>query len=137
MCAQKMSCFDAAIKLLSKRDYSVKEMAGKLKEKSYEGHTIAETIDRLEGKGWLDDEKFALNKTRYRAEISKWGAQRIRQELMQKGIASSLIDKALAEIKEPADPSYDQPHDFQESATQLLERRFGLLEQTESPTEFE
>ena len=121
---QKLSCFDAALKMLSRRGYAVKEIAGKLKEKGYPSYEIAEVIDRLLDKNWLNDEKFAVDRVRYRAEFSKWGKAKIQQELKQKGVEERYITQALSFLVDPEE-KFDGVHDFQETATGLLQRRFG------------
>lgn len=125
---QKPSCRDAALKMLGRRAYAVKEMAGKLKDKQYPGIEIARTIDEFLEQGWLDDAKFAKSRARERAEFSKWGRRRIEQDLKQRGLAEEHISAAMSVLEFPDDPKWETAHDFQETATDLLNRRFGALE---------
>ncbi len=123
----KLSCFDAALKLLARRGYAVKEIAGKLKDKGYKGFDIYEAIERLEEKGWLNDTTFSRSRARYRAEVSRWGKARIVQELKQRGVEADLINKAVELLVNSENPDYDIPHDFKETAVELISRRFGVL----------
>jgi regulatory protein len=120
---------------LGRRDYALKELAGKLKEKGYPGYDIARTIDQLEEENLLNDARFAHSRARYRATVSKWGAARIRQELGHKGVAKGLIQEAVTALAEPAHHDFDESHDFQETATVLLRRRFGLWQQEAAPSD--
>jgi regulatory protein len=120
---------------LGRRDYALKELAGKLKDKGYPGYEIAQTVDQLEQENLLNDERFARSRARYRATASKWGAVRIRQELKKRGVAESVVEAALQELEAPADPEFDDAHDFQETATALLQRRFGVWEKGAAPAE--
>ncbi len=131
---QKLSCFDTALHILSQRSYAVKEMAGKLKTKQFEGYEIAKTIDRLLKANFLNDEDFAQSRTRYRAEVSKWGKNKIHQELIQKGVAENLVTKALENLENPKETYWEKPHDFKETAVALINRRFGAWENAVEPS---
>ena len=121
------SCLDWALAALGRRGHSVKELAGKLKEKGYPGKEIAETINRLEDLGYLNDLSFATARIRTRASASKWGEKRIRQELMQKGVASDVVEKALDIWVEE-----EQPESWEENAAALLQKKFKPLEKPDS-----
>ena len=56
---------------------------------------IAAVIARLKGYGYLDDAAFAETYARLRQENEKFGVRRVRQDLQQKGVASSLITETL------------------------------------------
>jgi regulatory protein len=119
------TCIDAAFNMLSRRDYAVKEMAGKLKDKKYSGKEIAEVIDRLKELNYLNDEKFALNKARSRAEFSRWGQKRIEMELKTKGVAEDLIRKAIQCVETGEGAFMADPHNWKEEARDLLSKKFG------------
>lgn len=123
----KMNCYDTALGMLSRRGYAVKEMAGALKKKDFAGHEIADVIDRLEEKKFLDDVAFALSRARYRATLSGWGKVRILQELAQKGVAEDVAATAVRELVEPEE-EFSETHDFQAAANDLMARRFKPLE---------
>jgi regulatory protein len=56
---------------------------------------VAEVIERLIELGELDDERFARRYAEDKRELSGWGAERIREALMQRGIDRDLIETAL------------------------------------------
>ena len=55
-------------------------------------------LARLAGRGWLDDQAFALAYARARVENRRLGRFRIQRELRRRGLAEELIIAALAEV---------------------------------------
>ena len=55
---QSKQCYNAGIRLLSRRDYSAYKMSQKLKEKGYSEDTIAETIEKLIEQNYLREEEY-------------------------------------------------------------------------------
>jgi len=114
MKGQTLSIFDQALSLLSHREHATKELANKLKLKGHAEEEIALTIERLQEINYLNDERFA--EIFVRSRISKpLGANRILQELIQKGINSTLAKETVNNAEA----------DWFELARQLKERRFG------------
>lgn len=122
----KKNCHDTALDMLSRRGYAVKEMQDALHKKNFDSADIADVMTRLIQKKFLDDATFALSRARYRATVSGWGRTRIKQELWQKGVAEELANAAVREIAEPEE-AYTEEHDFQQSANDILTRRFKPL----------
>ncbi|MFZ2620673.1 MAG: regulatory protein RecX [Alphaproteobacteria bacterium] len=123
-------CTAHALKLLAKRSHSIKELAGKLYKSGFAKASVAQTIDFLMENKWLDDAKFAENRARYRATQSRWGRNKIRQELQGLGVPSDLTAVALTQLEGLVDDDDaalqpEKGHDFQETATALLARKFG------------
>lgn len=92
---RKMPCIDAALKMLGRRDYAVKELTQKLLEKEYETEDVTQVINRLIELKYLNDERYASGRVKYRAEISRWGIKRIQQELFKKGVPSNISEQAI------------------------------------------
>ncbi|MEO9276104.1 regulatory protein RecX [Marinomonas sp. 5E14-1] len=114
MHSQKLSTFDQALSLLSHREHGTKELVNKLKLKGHTGKDITSAIEQLQNINYLNDERFA--EIFVRSRISKpLGANRILQELIQKGINSTLAKEAInnAEV------------DWFELAKTLKARKFG------------
>lgn len=122
----KKNCHDTALDMLSRRGYAIKEMQDALTKKGFEPQDITDVMTRLQEKKFLDDATFALSRARYRATVSGWGRTRIKQELWQKGVAEDFANAAVLEVSEPAD-EYAEEHDFQQSANDVLARRFKPL----------
>lgn len=70
-------------------------MSRKLDMRSFASDVINETLDRLESDGLLDQSRFAESFVRSRAGKGQ-GPLRIRQELTQRGVASSTITECLS-----------------------------------------
>jgi regulatory protein len=114
MKGQLLPIFDQALSLLSYREHAKKELEKKLKAKGYEEEEINKTILKLEEINYLNDKRFA--EIFVRSRVSKpLGANRILQELMQKGIDNQLAKYAIENAEA----------DWFELALQLKVRRFG------------
>jgi len=88
-----------ALRLLRFRPRSVKEMAGRLKQKGHRGIIIARAIDELEGKGLLDDKTFAKLWIGDRISLKPAGKILILRELRAKGLEENTIESAFAEYE--------------------------------------
>lgn len=86
-----------ALRLLARRDYSVLELCEKLQARF--GTAPREVIDQLISKKFLDDRRFAENYVRRR---KTWGPQRLREELLRRGIGEPIIDKLLDVTDKPS-----------------------------------
>lgn len=91
---QKYSAINYALYLLSKRDYSEKELRHKLTLKEYEEQEIEQAVERAKENGWQSDERFCAGYIRYRSRQGI-GALRLKQELRLKGIADWQIEDEL------------------------------------------
>ncbi len=89
-----------ALRLLSLRDHSRVEMIRKLRARGLPEEDIEPSVDRLESEGFLGDGRYAERLARLWAETKLWGNRRIRQKLIQKGIAEDLIREAIAKAEE-------------------------------------
>lgn len=86
-----------AYKLLSHRWYTKKEMKESLLNKGFSLETVRIVLEELEKDKYLDDQRIIEIWLEGRAERKLLGKTRLRQELMQKGISSELIDFQLEE----------------------------------------
>lgn len=118
--ATRKTCMDMALGILARRGYSVFELRRKLKDKAYTRTEIDETVERLQELKYVDDQRFARERARYRAEASKWGWQRIAMELRQSGVDDAAMAAAKAEIGEGGDSEVD----FDAKALDLVRRHF-------------
>lgn len=87
-----MSLKNCALNLLARREHSRAELRAKLLAEA-EPAEIDQLLDYLEEKQWLSDERFAEAWIRQRG--LKYGRQRLRYELQQKGVAAELITESL------------------------------------------
>lgn len=84
-----------ALRYLGRRHHSVSELRTKLRQKAYDGELINSVIDELKGKKFLDDKNFAALFTEENLSVKKWGKNKIRSELIKRGIAREIIDEVL------------------------------------------
>jgi regulatory protein len=103
-----------ALRALRRRERSRAELASWLADRGVEDAHIAETVQRLEALGELDDAGFARRYAEDKRELAGWGAERIRAALERRGIAAAEIEAALA--AEDSGSEVDR-------AAALLERR--------------
>ncbi len=88
-------CKKRALHLLEKQDRSEKNLRDKLKEGGYSEEIIDIAIDYINDYGYLDDARMAASHIRfYQDSRSK---QRLKQDLIGKGISSEVIDRVLEE----------------------------------------
>ena len=87
-----------ALRLLSQREHSRRELERKLQPHEEEPGTLALALDELQARGFISEERVAESVLNRRA--SRLGATRIRQELQDKGLDSELIAQALSGLKD-------------------------------------
>jgi regulatory protein len=91
--------FEYAVGALARRMRSVRDLRRLMKARAEEGEAGERAMDavcvRLKELGYLSDTRFAADYTRLRKENEKFGRRRVQQDLMQKGVAASLVGDAL------------------------------------------
>lgn len=87
--------YNHAVRLLSRRPYSIAEVRRNLGRKDYSPAAIDTAIARLEDRGYLDDRAFADYWIENRERFKPRSARALRYELRQRGVASATIDAAL------------------------------------------
>ena len=87
---------DAALRLLARREHSLRELRTKLSSRGYEEAEIGRTLDQLARRDLVSDERFTEAFLRSRLERGQ-GPLKIRAQLRQRGVAAGLIDAALGE----------------------------------------
>lgn len=87
---------EKALRLLSFRDHSKKELVEKIKQ-SFGGEYAERAADKMEDLGLVDDEKFADSYAKELFESKLYSVRRIEYELAKKGISSELIEKIMSE----------------------------------------
>jgi regulatory protein len=85
----------AAIALLARRDFSSLELERRLRDKAFDESAVAGAIAELTREGVLNDERYALNYVAYHAGRGQ-GPIRIAAELRRQGLATAIVDGALA-----------------------------------------
>ena len=80
---------------LSFKQRTVKEVNDYLRKHDMEEETIVHVIDNLKKDNWLDDAKYTHSFIHSNLLSGDKGAYALKQKLMQKGIAASIIDDEL------------------------------------------
>jgi regulatory protein len=89
--------YDAALKGLGRRAYSVYEMRTYLERRAEDKDAVKSVLDRLKRLEFLDDARYARQFARLHGEVRKQGAFRIARDLRARGVPDRHIEAALAE----------------------------------------
>jgi len=111
--ATKPSLKGRALRLLSQREHSRKELEQKLKPHEETPGELAEALDFLAAKDFINEKRVVESVVNRRA--SKLGAARVRQELVAKGLPPNDIAEAVDAMR----------FTELERARQVWRRRFG------------
>jgi regulatory protein len=88
------NAYQAAVRLLARREHSLAELEDKLMQKGYEASATTEALTLLQQQGLQSDARFAESVCRTRMRQG-YGPLRIRQELQSKHVAAEFIDDVL------------------------------------------
>lgn len=114
---QARSAYNAAVRILVRRDHSVVELCRKLRTREHEEPAIDAAVQELLADNYLNDTRYAELYTEQR--ISKgYGPLAIRAKLRERGIDSHLTQRAL-DIAEANWPQL---------AAHLIHKRFNAEE---------
>lgn len=103
-----------ALDYILRRPRSEKELRDYAFRKQWEPELRDRVIAKLSEKGYLDDETFAASWVRHRAMGKPMSQRKLCLELQQKGVASDIIEKALAE---------DETFDENAALKKLIEKK--------------
>jgi regulatory protein len=87
-----------AFRYLGRRQHSTSELRIKLKQKGYETELINQVLDDLKNKNYLDDTKFAEMFVEEKMKLKLWSEQKLRSELIKRGIKSEIISDVLRNL---------------------------------------
>ncbi len=86
-----------ALRLLSGREHSRAELERKLAEFEEEPGNLAQALDELQAKGFINEARVVESVLHRRS--AKLGTQRIRQELQSKGLAPDAVLQAVEQLR--------------------------------------
>lgn len=118
--AQQQQALARMWRLLANRDHSRAELARKL-GRTVDAEAVEHALAHAESLGYLDDERYAQKMAEMLMERKGMAPRRIRQELLQRGVAAETVASVLAQLN----------FDAQERLNALLETRFCNKLQTE------
>ncbi len=94
----KLSLKGRALRLLSQREHSRAELVRKLSPHEEAPGELAQALDDLQAKGFIDETRVLESVLNHRA--SKLGNGRIKQELQAKGLAPAAVSQAMLDLKD-------------------------------------
>jgi len=86
-----------ALRLLSQREHSRHELERKLKAFEETPGELAQALDFLESKGFINEQRVVESVVNRRS--TKLGASRVRQELQAKGLPAEAIAEAVQDLR--------------------------------------
>jgi regulatory protein len=89
---------EAALRFLSFRRRTEKEIKDKLRQKGFDDKVIRSTIEKLKGYDLVNDYEFATAWIKERLAHKPRGKRLLRQELWKKGIEKEIMDRAIEEL---------------------------------------
>jgi regulatory protein len=92
---------ELALRALGRKERSTAELTRWLAERGVSEEDVTITVDRLVEVGELDDASFARRYAEDKRELAGWGAERIRESLIARGVESEDIEAAMAADEEP------------------------------------
>ena len=87
-----------ALRLLSQREHSRKELERKLAQHEQVPGELAKALDELQARDFINDDR-AMESVVHRRS-GKLGAARVKQELAAKGLSGEAVTQAMAALKE-------------------------------------
>ena len=99
--AERADGLEAAVRALRARDRSIAEVAARLERRGVPEGERADILERLDRAGYLDDERFALERA---AALAGRGAGDgvIRDDLERRGVPAELVAVAIAALEPEA-----------------------------------
>ena len=110
-----------AFRYLGRRLHSASELRTKLRQKGYEIEMIDQVIGELRDKSYLDDTEFASVFIEEKFKSKMWSERKLKSELIQKGIGSSVISDVLSK-------KFPDEGDFNNALTVSL-KKYKILQE--------
>ncbi len=100
--APRPDALEAAMMALGRKERTTSELVAWLRDRGYEAGRIDDAIEELTRAGELDDERFARRYADDKRELRGWGADRIAEALVARGLAPELVEAALQDDTDAA-----------------------------------
>jgi regulatory protein len=94
---QRYQVKQSALNYLSRRHHAKNEIRVKLKQKKFGSELIEQTLNDLEQNNYLDDKIFAQIFTDEKVKAKNWGRNKIKSELIKRGVTSKIISDVIEE----------------------------------------
>lgn len=86
-----------ALNYLARRQHSKNEIRTKLRQKKFSLELIERTLNELEQNNYVDDLSFARIFTDEKIKAKNWGKNKIKSELIKRGVSSKIIADVIEE----------------------------------------
>ena len=94
---EKPSLKGRALRLLAQREHSRAELQRKLAAHEEAPGELAQALDELQAKGFIDEQRVIESVIHRRA--ARLGASRVKQELQAKGLPAEAVAQAVGELR--------------------------------------
>jgi len=111
----RRGALESALRLLSYRARSERELRDRLRRKDFDRAAIVETMARLKELGYLDDAAFARGWAQTRQALRPRSRRLLASELRQRGVTQEQAEQATADISD------------EDAAYRAVERRLRAL----------
>ena len=118
-----LKCKNTALRIIERSFKTEKEMRDKLKEKEYTDNQIEKTIEFLREYNFINDESYV--KAYINDKLASRGRQKIKYDLIKKGVDRNLIDEKLSCI---------DSDDEKNTAFNLAKKKYNSIKKSESDT---
>jgi len=111
----------SAYEFIARRPHGTKELEIKLLEKGFDEDLVNDVIEKLLGKGILDDHDVAYRWAESRIKNRLWGKAKLHHFLREKGIKKDIADRVQQEVWEEFSE--------EETARKAVSKRFSSVAQ--------
>jgi regulatory protein len=87
-----------ALKALDRKERTVAELGRWLRARGVGSDEVEEVVDRLVSTGVLDDARYARRYAEDKRTLRKWGSERIRAALLERGVSPDDVELALDDL---------------------------------------
>lgn len=92
---EEKKSFNYALRLLSYKQRSEKELFDKMVTKGFDPSVISKSIERMKELDLIDDKNYAKSLVLDRINFRKWGIKLIQLDLLKKGISKAIIEEVI------------------------------------------
>lgn len=89
---------DAALRLLSRRDFAAEELRRRLLKRGGEQDKVDEVIDYLCQRGFINETALVENWLHYRMEINPRGRSYVKHELLNRGVNEQIVQDSIERL---------------------------------------
>jgi regulatory protein len=117
-----------ALRALDRKERTVAEMGSWLRARGVGVDEADEVLDRLISNGVLDDARYARRYAEDKRELKRWGSDRIRAALRDRGISDEDVEEALGDAggEQEVDRAVELLRSRGETLADALERQRAL-----------